>query len=151
LRAVAQPWPGGCGMSELRGTLEDYLAIRRSLGFKLVRAGLLLANFAAYAEHTGTDIVTTELAFAWATLPPGGDRAWWAHRRRGWIVDSSGHSSRRNKSDRARGCCASDTPGRWLSRINGQYGGPSAIPPGVVRSMGFTPRHGVMGSPHLQR
>jgi integrase len=67
-------------MSELRQSLGDYLTIRRSLGFKLTRTGLLLADFVAYAEHGGADVVTTELAFNWATLPSGADAAWWAQR-----------------------------------------------------------------------
>ena len=62
---------GGCGMSELRQSLGDYLTIRRSLGFKLARTGLLLADFVDYAERGGADIITTELAFSWATLPAG--------------------------------------------------------------------------------
>jgi hypothetical protein len=34
----------------LRESLVDYLAVRRSLGFKLVRDGLLLAQFVAFCE-----------------------------------------------------------------------------------------------------
>ncbi|MGO9334210.1 MAG: tyrosine-type recombinase/integrase [Acidimicrobiales bacterium] len=67
-------------MSDLRQSLGDYLTIRRSLGFKLVRTGLLLADFVDYAEHGGAEIITTELAFSWATLPPDGAAAWWAQR-----------------------------------------------------------------------
>ena len=67
-------------MSDLRQNFGDYLTIRRSLGFKLVRTGLLLADFVDYAERGGVDIITTELAFSWATLPPGGAAAWWAQR-----------------------------------------------------------------------
>lgn len=67
-------------MSEIRSALADYLALRRSLGFKLDRAGRLLAQFVAYCEATGAETVTTELALAWATLPAGGDRAWAAQR-----------------------------------------------------------------------
>ncbi len=61
-------------MSHLRQSLGDYLTIRRSLGFNLVRTGLLLTDFVDYAERGGADIITTELAFSWATLPPGGCR-----------------------------------------------------------------------------
>ena len=32
-------------MSNLRQALDDYLALRRSLGYKLERAGRLLADF----------------------------------------------------------------------------------------------------------
>ena len=67
-------------MSDLGRNLEEYLTIRRSLGFKLERAAKLLASFVAFADQAGADPVTIELAVAWATLPPGGNRAWWAHR-----------------------------------------------------------------------
>lgn len=67
-------------MSDLGRNLQEYLTIRRSLGFKLERAAKLLADFVAFAEQADADTVTTELALAWAILPPGGNRAWWAHR-----------------------------------------------------------------------
>lgn len=67
-------------MSELRQALEDYLAIRRALGYKLRRAGLLLADFVAFQETHQTDTITIDAALAWATLPPHGSPAWWAHR-----------------------------------------------------------------------
>lgn len=35
-------------MSALRDALTDYLALRRSLGFKLVRDGQLLPDFVAF-------------------------------------------------------------------------------------------------------
>ena len=63
-------------MSDLRQSLDSYLAIRRALGFKLERAGLLLADFVAHLEANGTDTITTEAALAWATLPPNGASGW---------------------------------------------------------------------------
>jgi integrase len=67
-------------MSTLAGRLEDYLTLRRSLGFKLDRAGRLLAQFVAYCDAVGADTVTADLARAWATLPEGGSDYWWAFR-----------------------------------------------------------------------
>jgi integrase len=64
-------------MSGLRDALEDYLALRRSLGFKLERPGQLLAGFVAFAEQAGAATVTTELALAWATAPADADLSWW--------------------------------------------------------------------------
>jgi integrase len=64
-------------VSGLRGALEDYLALRRSLGFKLERPGQLLAGFVGFAEQAGAPTVTTELALAWATAPADADPAWW--------------------------------------------------------------------------
>lgn len=71
-------------MSGLRGAVDDYLTVRRALGFKLVDAGLLLEQFARYAEAAGVDMVTTRLAVAWATLPPDGSATW--HGRRLSVV-----------------------------------------------------------------
>jgi integrase len=67
-------------MNALRAHLEDYLAIRRALGFKLERAGALLAQFVTFAEEAGTDFCTVELALAWARLPVGASPIWVARR-----------------------------------------------------------------------
>ncbi|MDO8477073.1 MAG: tyrosine-type recombinase/integrase [Candidatus Rokubacteria bacterium] len=67
-------------MSALRRDLDDYLVIRRALGFKLARAGLLLADFVAHLEANEADTITTDAALAWATRPPNGASNWWAQR-----------------------------------------------------------------------
>ena len=67
-------------MTGLRGAVEDYLALRRSLGFKLERSGQLLADFAGYLDASGAATVTIELALAWATMPADADPAWWRMR-----------------------------------------------------------------------
>ena len=58
-------------MSGLRQAAEDYLALRRSLGFALVTPGRQVRQFAAYLDCVGAAHVTADLAVAWATLPPG--------------------------------------------------------------------------------
>lgn len=63
-------------MSPLDQALADYLTIRRALGYKLERAGKLLAQFVAYLRDVGAKTVTTEKAVAWATLPRGADPGW---------------------------------------------------------------------------
>ncbi len=70
---------GRCRVSALRQALADYLAIRRSLGYKLARREKLLGQFITYLEDAAAATVTTEHALAWATLP-GGDASWHAHR-----------------------------------------------------------------------
>lgn len=60
--------------------LDDYLAVRRALGYKLERPGQLLAQFVAYLDQAGVDTVTVTHALAWARLPEGGDTGWWAYR-----------------------------------------------------------------------
>ena len=67
-------------MSQLRNAVDDYLRIRRALGFKLERAGHLLPQFVAYLERAGAETITTELALAWAKQPPDVHPDWWGHR-----------------------------------------------------------------------
>lgn len=56
-------------MSTLSCHVEDYLRLRRALGFKLERAGWLLPQLVSYLESAGAETVTAELAIAWARLP----------------------------------------------------------------------------------
>ena len=67
-------------MSPLRQALADYLAVRRALGYQLKRAEKLLAQFLTYLENRGAERLSTETALAWATLPTGAHRSWWASR-----------------------------------------------------------------------
>lgn len=67
-------------MISLRSALTDYLAMRRALGYKLRRTEKLLLQFIEYAEATGADSITTDLAVNWARLPVGGDVSWWSSR-----------------------------------------------------------------------
>lgn len=67
-------------MSALRNAAEDYLQMRRALGYKLTSQGQLLFAFVAYLEHAHAATVTIELAVAWATEPADADPVWWAKR-----------------------------------------------------------------------
>ena len=67
-------------MSELSGHVEDYLRLRRALGFKLERAGRLLPQLVAYLEAAGAATVTSDLAIAWARLPGHTQPNHWAQR-----------------------------------------------------------------------
>ncbi len=55
-------------MSELRESLEEYLAIRRSLGFELSTLACDVRNFIDFVEGEGASCITTELALRWAQL-----------------------------------------------------------------------------------
>jgi integrase/recombinase XerD len=66
-------------VSPLRQALAGYLAVRRSLGYKLARPEKLLAQFITYLEDADAATVTTELALTWATLPAG-NANWHAQR-----------------------------------------------------------------------
>jgi hypothetical protein len=48
LAALVQPWPGGSGMSALERHLDEYLTIRRGLGFKLTSEQRMLNGFVAF-------------------------------------------------------------------------------------------------------
>jgi len=67
-------------MSALERRLQEYLALRRAMGFKLVGEGRLLAQFVAYLDGLGVEMVTTEAALAWATQLRDADPYWWAKR-----------------------------------------------------------------------
>jgi len=67
-------------MSELSGHVQDYLRLRRALGFKLERAGHLLPQLVAYLEAAGAATVTSDLAIAWARLPAHTQPNHWAQR-----------------------------------------------------------------------
>lgn len=64
----------------LEQALNDYLRIRRSLGFRLQQQGSALGNFVAFLRAQGASFVTTELALRWATQPAKVDPAQWAWR-----------------------------------------------------------------------
>jgi len=57
---------------DLDGRLEEYLRIRRSLGYKLERDGKLLAQFIAWLHEQHAAAVTVEHAVAWVSLPAAG-------------------------------------------------------------------------------
>lgn len=57
-------------MSALASQLADYLALRRTLGFRLRGAGTMLKRFVAYLEERGATRITIELALSWATAGP---------------------------------------------------------------------------------
>ena len=69
-------------MSTLAEHAQNYLTVRRALGFKLVGEGVLLAEFVACAEHAGQHTITTEFALAWARRPVGGSRNYLSRRLR---------------------------------------------------------------------
>jgi integrase len=59
-------------MSRLRRAAEDYLTMRRTLGFKLTTQAAQLMSFVGYCESAGIDRITSELALQWATTTRSG-------------------------------------------------------------------------------
>jgi integrase/recombinase XerD len=61
---------------DLDARLEEYLRIRRSLGYKLERDGKLLAQFIAWLHEQHAAAVTVEHAVAWVSLPAAAGSGW---------------------------------------------------------------------------
>ncbi|MCI0144066.1 hypothetical protein KNN17_21150 [Arthrobacter bambusae] len=54
----------------LRVHAEDYLAMRRALGFKLTTFGQTLFSFIGYLDDEQATVITSDLAVAWARATP---------------------------------------------------------------------------------
>jgi integrase/recombinase XerD len=67
-------------MKPLRRAIDDYITLRRSLGFKLRDMAHDLQNFAAFMEQKAASYVTTELAMEWAMQPTNHQPSSWAQR-----------------------------------------------------------------------
>ena len=67
-------------MSALHTAFDEYLAVRRALGYQLRLEGRLLRRFVDFAERSGADYITTELALRWATQPAQAQPSQWANR-----------------------------------------------------------------------
>jgi integrase/recombinase XerD len=67
-------------MSSLRQALEDYLRLRRRLGFKLETDQRLLESFVEFMEQAGAERITSELAVKWAMLPKDAHPHRWGQR-----------------------------------------------------------------------
>lgn len=68
--------------STLTPQLEDYLRVRRALGFKLTEDGHLLGQLVAHVEAAGATTLTNDLAIGWARLPERVHPNQWAKRLR---------------------------------------------------------------------
>jgi integrase len=67
-------------VSGLAAHVDDYLRLRRGLGFTLAYDGVLLLQFVEYLQAADAISVTTELSIAWAQLPQGVAPISWSHR-----------------------------------------------------------------------
>ena len=70
-------------MSALRRHADEYLALRRPVGYLLRQEARMLASFVAFLELEGAQQVTIETALAWARAPRDASHTWWAKRRAG--------------------------------------------------------------------
>lgn len=55
-------------MSALREAMQQYLSLRRSLGFELINIDSTLRSFVAFAEREAVSYVTTDIALRWVNL-----------------------------------------------------------------------------------
>jgi integrase/recombinase XerD len=67
-------------MNTLRQGIAEYLALRRSLGFKMNHAARELADFAKFMERRRASYITQALALKWAQMPQHTQPAHWAGR-----------------------------------------------------------------------
>lgn len=67
-------------MGTMRDAAEDYLALRRAMGFKLEKPGKLVLQFAEHLDRLDTQRFTAETALSWAREPAHADPSWWAYR-----------------------------------------------------------------------
>jgi integrase len=67
-------------VSGLHRQLQDYLAIRRAMGFTMERHAKLLGQFADHLAARNAATLTIEHALAWAGAPSAADPRWWAAR-----------------------------------------------------------------------
>ena len=67
-------------MSGLQAHVDDYLRLRRALGYKLERHGRLLPQLVAYLEAAGAGTLTSELQISWARQPASAQPRHWAAR-----------------------------------------------------------------------
>jgi integrase len=67
-------------MSALDHAVNDYLELRRGLGFKLEMHGRVLPQFSAFLKQHDATLITTVLALEFATQPASGSVVWWHQR-----------------------------------------------------------------------
>ena len=67
-------------MKALKEAIQDYLALRRGMGFKLKKHSRVLDEFVLFLEHADASRITSRLALQWATQPQHIQQAEWAAR-----------------------------------------------------------------------
>lgn len=67
-------------MGSLRQSMEEYLAMRRGLGFKLHEAGLRLKDFVSFMEERREPRITNALALSWAQRSRDAQPVIWTQR-----------------------------------------------------------------------
>ncbi|GAA4984718.1 integrase [Nonomuraea thailandensis] len=67
-------------MTDFQAAAEQYLALRRALGFKLTQSQRMLNSFTRYLHEQEAAVITTQIALEWSVLPAQASRWWWRQR-----------------------------------------------------------------------
>jgi integrase/recombinase XerD len=67
-------------MIPLTEAVDDYLAMRRALGYKLTEHGRVLPQFAEFLQQRNEPLITTALALQFAMQPAQASVVWWHQR-----------------------------------------------------------------------
>ena len=67
-------------MIPLGHAVDDYLAMRRALGYKLIEHGRVLPQFTEFLDERGESLITIELALEFAMQPAQASVVWWHQR-----------------------------------------------------------------------
>lgn len=67
-------------MKRLAAAAQQYLSVRRALGYKLYHQTWWLPDFVSFLDARGSSVITTELAWQWARQPADASPGWWASR-----------------------------------------------------------------------
>ena len=67
-------------MIPLVQAVDDYVAMRRALGYQLTEHGRVLPQFARFLDQRGEPLITTVLALEFAMLPAEASVVWWHQR-----------------------------------------------------------------------
>ena len=79
-------------MNTLGQAVQEYLNMRRGLGFKLQEAGKGLLDFAVFMKQHRASTITQTLALEWAQRPASVQPSEWA-RRLSWVRGFALHRS----------------------------------------------------------
>ena len=67
-------------VTPLEQALNDYIKVRRRLGYQLRKPASLLRKFVEFLQAAGSSYITTNLALRWATQPCDAEPACWGRR-----------------------------------------------------------------------
>jgi integrase len=67
-------------MTDFASAVDDYLATRRAMGYKLAYQGQMLSQFAAHLDAVGAEHLTTAHALSWARQSHDAAPVWWSVR-----------------------------------------------------------------------